>query len=376
MPKNRKGDTPKGKMPVPVQLPSGNWRCRVSYTDEDGVTHKESFTEKTFMLSQAKALAWKAGIIKELELKKDLTLDQAITEYIESLTSRKASPATIRDYESRRKNSYPMIINKRLSRLSLLDVQRQLDARARTVSPKSVKNDYALLSAILTLYREDLNLKKIKLPERDDVEMVIPDDDQVRILMEAAKPDKDLYCAVLLAATAGLRRSEICALTWSDLDTETGALNISKALVKNEFNDWILKGPKKKSSERVISIEPEVIAELQKNRTGFKSIVNLNPDQVTNRFCHLRDALGMDEIRFHNLRHYKASVMLCLGIPLEVARRILGHRTDNMIKRVYGHLVSGAKTEVQERIQNHTVALLNGEKIVYLPQALPRAVEK
>lgn len=371
----KKIDIPKGKMPTPELLPSGKWRCRVSYTDEDGIQHKASYVEKTYVEAQAKALAWKTGIIKELELRKDLTLDQAITEYIGSLAARKASPATIRDYESRRKNSYPLILNKRLSRLTLLDIQRQLDARAREVSPKSVKNDYAMLSAILTLYREDLNLKKIKLPERDDAEMIIPDDDQVRVLMDAAKPDKDLYCAVLLAATAGLRRSEICALTWSDINVETGAVKIEKALVKNEYNDWILKGPKKKSSERVITLEPEVVAELQKNRTGFKSIVNLNPDQVTNRFCRLRDALGMDDIRFHNLRHYKASVMLCLGIPLEVARRILGHRTDNMIKRVYGHLVSGVKSEAQERIHSHTVALLNGSKITYLPQALPQAGE-
>ena len=372
----KKENAPSGKMPTPTQLPSGNWRCRVSFTDEDGIQHKASFTEKTFLLAQSKALAWKTGIIKEIEQKKDLTLDKAITEYIEALSARKSSPATIRDYESRRKNSYSLILNKRISRITLLDVQRQLDIRARDVSPKSVKNDFALLSAVLTLYREDLNLKKIKLPERDDTEMVIPDDDQVRLLMESAKPDKDLYCAVLLAATVGLRRSEICALTWADIDTEAGTVNISKALVKNEFNDWILKGPKKKSSERIISIEPEVIAELQKNRSGFKSIVNLNPDQVTNRFCHLRDALGMDEIRFHNLRHYKASVLLCLGIPLEVARRILGHKTDNMIKRVYGHLVSGAKTEAEERIANHTTALLNGQKIVYLPHTLPRASEK
>lgn len=370
---SKKENMPSGKRPNAKQLPSGSWRCRVSYTDEDGVVHKESFTASTATMAEAKALAWKTGIIKEIAARKDITLDQAIKEYLESLESRKASPATIRDYESRRKNSFPLIINKKVSRLTILDIQKQIDARAKVVSPKSVENDFALLSPVLTLYRGDLKLNKIKLPEIDDQEMVIPDDDQVRKLMDTSKRDKDLYCAVLLAATTGLRRSEICALEWKDIDADACTLNIDKAMVRDKYNEWIIKKPKKKSSKRVIGIEPEVIEELQKNRSGFRNIVNINPDQVTNRFCHMRDKLELHEIRFHNLRHYKASVLLCLGIPLEVARRILGHRTDNMIKRVYGHLVSGVKTEVEERISGHTVALLKGEKISYLPQQMPQS---
>ena len=233
----KKGDIPKGKAPTATQLPSGNWRCRASYTDEDGKIHKGSFTESKPEIAIAKAIAWKAGILKEIERQKDVTLDQAITEYLESLEASKASPSTIRDYESRRKNSFPLIINKKVSKLTLLDIQRQMDARAKVVAPKTVHNDFALLSPILGMRREDLNLKRIRLPEIDNEEMAIPTYDEAIALMDAAKRRKGLYCAVLLAITLGLRRSEICALEWKDIDVVSDIRHVRVATSK-DFENW------------------------------------------------------------------------------------------------------------------------------------------
>lgn len=374
---SKKENMPSGKRPTAKQLPSGNWRCRASYTDDDGVMHKESFTEKTAATAEAKALAWKAGIIKECEAKKNITLETAIDEYIETCRASKRSVTTISGYLSIKRNSFPNIIHKQVKKLTIRDIQKQIDERSKKVKPKTVRNDFGLLESVLSFQRPDLDLSTIRLPEVDDEEMIIPDDDEARLLMDRAKPDKDLYCAVLIAVVTGLRRSEICALEWKDIDMEANTLSVTKALVKDtENHTWILKGPKKKSSKRVVRIEQEVIDELIKNRTDFRKIVNITPDQVTARFIKMRDELQMHEIRFHNLRHYKASVLLCLGYTPEFARRRLGHKTDNMVKRVYGHLVSGAKSEADKREAEHTAALLKGEKITYLPQLLPQAQEK
>ena len=373
-----KMDKPReGKNPTAIQLPSGNWRCRASYTDEEGVQHKISYTESSKAMAEAKAIAWKAGIIKECAERKNITLETAIDEYINTCRATNRSPATIGGYLSIKRNAYPNIIHKQVRRITLRDIQRQIDERAKVVNPKTIRNDYGLLSSVLSFHRPDLNLKTIRLPERDDEETVIPDDDEARRLIEAAKSDKDLYCAVLLAITTGLRRSEICALEWKDIDAEAGTLSVTKALVLDrESHVWVLKGPKKKSSKRVIRIEQEVIDELTKNRTGFMNIVNINPNMVSNRFTDLRDSLGLKQIHFHTLRHYKASVLLCLGYTPEFARRRLGHATDNMVKRVYGHLNSGAKSEADRLESEHTIALLKGEKITYLPRALSRVEEK
>ena len=365
-----------GKNPTAAQLPSGNWRCRASYTDEDGVQHKNSFTEPTQALAEAKAIAWKAGIIKECAAKKNMTLGTAIDEYIETCRATKRSVTTIGGYMSIRRNGFPDIIHKHVRRLTLRDIQKQADARSQLVKPKTIHNDFGLLTSVLGFYRPDLDLSMLRLPEIDDEEMVIPDDDEARTLMEAAKPDKDMYCAVLLAITTGLRRSEICALEWKDIDAEACTLSVTKALVLDrESHTYVIKGPKKKSSKRVVRIEKEVVEELIKNRTGFMRIVNINPDVLSTRFVRMRDKIGMEQIRFHNLRHYKASVLLCLGYTPEFARRRLGHATDNMVKRVYGHLISGAKSEADKLESEHTIALLKGEKISYLSRTLSRAEE-
>lgn len=358
MPKIKKGDTYSGRTPTAVQLPSGNWRCRVQFTDADGEVHKNAFTESRPEIAEAKAIAWKAGILKEVEKKKDVTLDQAITEYLESLEASKASPSTIRDYEGRRKNSFPLIINKRLSKLTLLDIQRQLDARSQIVAPKTVHNDFALLSPILGMRREDLNLKRIRLPEIDNEEMEIPTYEEAIAVMDAAKRRKGLYCAVLLAITLGLRRSEICALEWKDIDASTGFVTIDKAMVMNKYNDWIIKKPKKKASRRKLYLEPEVIEELQRYRVDFTRVTDMNPNQVTNEFCRIRDKLGLEEIHLHSLRHYKAAIVLSLVKSTDTARRILGHRTEHMVKRVYGHITPEAKKTYNEQLSEFNVALL------------------
>lgn len=365
----KKGDNTSTRLPTPVKLPSGNWRCRTSYVDEDGKKHTASFTESTFILAQTKALAWRTGIIKQIEQKKDMTVDQAITEYIESLEARRASPSTIRDYIGRQKKAFPLIANKRVSRITLLDIQRQIDARSKEVAPKTVHNDFALLSPALRLRREDLNMEKIRLPEIDNDEMEIPSYDEAMDFLELTKKRDGLYCAALLACALGLRRSEICALEWKDIDTRTGIVTIDKAMVLDRHGDWVIKQPKKKSSRRKLFIEREIIEELQRHRTDFVRVTDMNPNQVTNEVRRVFDSLGMREYHLHTLRHYKASVVLSLGFGTDTARRILGHKTENMVKRVYGHLTPEAKVVAKDRISEHNLALLTRRKIDYLPQA-------
>ena len=357
------------------QLPSGNWRVRPTYTDEDGVTHTISITEKTEKLANAKALAWQSGLIRDLASRKNLVLETAIEEYIETCRRIGLSPATITAYGVCKRNAYPLLLRKQVSRITLRDIQRQIDERSMVVSPKTIANEVNLLSEVLKQHRRDLDFSILKRPRRTASEMIIPDDDQARLLINTAKRDPALYCAVLIACVTGMRRGEICALEWKDLNAAKRTITVNKTLVKDEHGTYQLKPPKTQSGVRTIVVEASVFDELNANRANFRRVVPLTPDQVTSRFIKMRDELGLEDIRFHNLRHYHASVLLCLGVPLTVAKKMLGHKTENMIQQVYGHLVSGAKSEIEERVSGHTSALLKGEKITYLPHALPRAEE-
>lgn len=67
-------------------------------------------------------------------------------------------------------------------------------------------------------------------------------------------------------------------------------------------------------------------------------VINLTPNVITYRYCRLRDKLHIPG-RFHDLRHYHASVMVALGIPETYAMRDMGHSTPGLYKRVYSHMM-------------------------------------
>ena len=79
-------------------------------------------------------------------------------------------------------------------------------------------------------------------------------------------------------------------------------------------------------------------------RTG-ECILTVNPDALTNRFCKLRTKCGF-KFRFHDLRHYNASVMLAKNVPDKYAMKQLGHATTNMLQNVYQHLIKDKEAEV------------------------------
>lgn len=354
------------------KLPSGNYRCRARYTDADGVQHSASFTDASAKVAEAQAAMWKAGMIERDNDRKDMTLGDAIDAYIQTLEASGRSPATIREYISRRKSSFGLIKNKRLSKLTVNDIQRQVNDRMDSVSPKTVYNDLAVLSATLNLYKPELNLKKLKLPEVDKKETIIPTEKELASILNKAESDSALYCAILLSAFTALRRSEICALEWKDLDVENKRLSVTKAMVLDKNNCWVIKKPKKKSSTRFISIEPVVIEELLKHRSDFRRIVDAAPNEVTERCRKICDSLNLPQIHLHTLRHYKASFLLCMGLTATTVGKYLGHSTDHMVQNVYGHLTRGFVSEVEQKASSHAESVLNGKKLIFLPQELPQ----
>lgn len=101
-----------------------------------------------------------------------------------------------------------------------MDVQRAINAYARNHTPKSVRNVFGLIHKVLSIVRPNLDLRQIILPKQkkaanEDAGIVIPDDDMIAQLLDYTEAkDPELYKAILLAATTGLRRSELCALRW------------------------------------------------------------------------------------------------------------------------------------------------------------------
>lgn len=77
-----------------------------------------------------------------------------------------------------------------------------------------------------------------------------------------------------------------------------------------------------------------------------------HPEHITSAFLKKMKRIGCDGIRFHDLRHYYASVMLSLGIPDKYAMERMGHSTPNMLKTVYQHLMEEKKNEVSDVVND------------------------
>ncbi len=146
------------------------------------------------------------------------------------------SPTTIRSLRSSRRHGFPTLIRMRMSQLTLPIIQREVTARAKTVSPKTIRNNLDLLRPVLAQYRKDIDLDDLKLPKKQRTEIIIPTNDEIQKLLAYVKErNPEMMIPVLLGALLSLRRSEICGLTRADFSTSSAGeyhVHIHAALVR------------------------------------------------------------------------------------------------------------------------------------------------
>lgn len=335
----------------PVQLPSGNWRCvALMGRDANGKQIRKSFTDPS------KRAAWRLACEHEaLYQDKIITEDSQLTvgDAIDKLIQLKEpvlSPSTVMSYKAIRRTGLQGIISLRLCDLTSAIVQQEISREAMTKSPKTVRNAYGLLSAVLKQFHPALRLQ-VTLPQKKKEEICIPSLNDINALIAAAdeRGDDDLALAIMFGSQLGLRRSEICALTFADV--KDGSVIISKAVVRGADMVYRTKQPKSAAGYRTLPLTTQLAARLSR-RSGAPSdfVVPLRPDLITRHFEKLQQALNMTPFRFHDLRHYNASVMISLGVPTLYITRRLGHSSDDMVKRVYGHLIHDKQDDVNRQM--------------------------
>ena len=336
-------------MPKAKKLPSGNWRALAFYMD--GKTkRRKSFTAPTKKEAEIAAAMF---VMEHLSSKSagTMTLGQAMDAYIE-LKKAVLSPSTIRGYQNIVNSRFTGCQDKRLSDITNDDLQREINIDARKVKYKTLKNGVGFLSAVMKQYRPDFRLDVV-LPQRDKVEANIPTDADVTVLLNFAyDTDTEVYKAIILAAYAGLRRGEIVALKWSDIDFDNKVIKINKAMALDENNNWTLKKPKSYSGYRDVPLL-KVAADALLPFKDDGNVIQISGNRLTDHYVSLAKKLDMTHFTFHNLRHYYASVMLALGIPDKYAMELMGHSTTHMLKTVYQHTIDSKKKESVELLDNY-----------------------
>ncbi|MCQ2400671.1 MAG: site-specific integrase [Lachnospiraceae bacterium] len=229
-------------MPNARVLPSGNYRCRSTWTDRDGIRHTKSFTAKT--KKEAERLAADYEFTMTASASRISFLDAA-TAYIES-RSNTLSPTTINEYRNMLRRGFPFQ-DKNIHEITEIDIQRFVNDYAATHSPKTVKNTHGFVVSVIHSVRPDFFIKT-RLPQKKTYEANIPEDDDIKKILAVSDPE--LKKAIYLAALGPMRRSEVCGASYEDL--KRGTLHVHTVMVKNG-TEWILKDvPKTTASDRYI----------------------------------------------------------------------------------------------------------------------------
>lgn len=326
------------------ELPSGNIRIQVyDYTDVDGKKHYKSFTAPTRQEAKFLASQWKAGKADKKPAR--ITLYEAVSRYIDAKQG-VLSPSTIRGYMRMQESRMKDIGRIWLDELNSTDIQIWISNLSKELSPKYVRNLYGLLSAAIEMFSPDLVLK-VTLPEKKRPELYCPSDDDVKKLLNQVK-DSDLEIAILLAAFGPMRRGEICALESTDISGNK--VSVTKSMVMGPDLEFHIKQPKTYGGYRVIEY-PEFVIEKMRGRTG--RIIKRTPNAITCAFQKAIETSGLPHFRFHDLRHYAASIMHAIGVPDQYILERGGWASDNIMKSVYRNTIDIETVKQTKKINEH-----------------------
>jgi integrase len=338
-------------MPTARKLPSGSWRCRVySHTDESGKKIWKSFTcsdpsPKGKRICEEEAAAWAKD--KEQRKVNNKTFGQCADEYI-NIRRNTLSPRTIEDYEGMKKRYLTDLSEKSIEAVTQKDVQRVIDTWSAKLSPKTVGNIHCFISAVLRQERPALALTT-SLPQRTKPNLTIPSDQDVKRLLEAVR-GTTLELPVMLAAFGPMREGEICALRADNIDGTV--VHVCENMVKKVTNgktDWIIRHPKSTDGDRFIDY-PQFVANMWKGKNG--RLVDMNPNTLCKQFKAKLDSLGMS-FRFHDLRHYSASIQHALGVPDAYIMQRGGWSSDRILKAVYRHAMDDQAKKMNDKVNGY-----------------------
>ena len=226
----------------------------------------------------------------------------------------------------------------------------EITVRHTRRSPASVVRYMAALSHAFTIavkewgWLEDSPMRKVTKPKESRGRVRFLADDERPRLLKACKESRNpyLYPVVVLALSTGMRYSEITGLTWDDVDLHRG-----RAILHETKN----------GERRAVALTGhalELLKELSKVRRIDSNLLFPAKENRLKKPMDLRapwkaavKKAGVDDFRFHDLRHSAASYLAMNGASLAEIAEVLGHKTLQMVKR-YAHLSEGHTARVVE----------------------------
>lgn len=214
---------------------------------------------------------------------------------------------------------------------------------------------------------------KVDLPKIEEYTPNFYTSDEVKILLNEVIGTK-LEIPVMIDCFYGFRRSEVVGLKWSAIDFEKDTITINHTITQSNGKLVIRDKTKTKSSKRTLPLEPIVksfLLELKEKQEKNKELCGdsynqeyleyicvdncgnlIKPDYVTETFLKLLKKKNLKQIRFHDLRHTCASILLKNGANMKEIQAWLGHSNYNTTANLYAHLDTSSVCNTGKVITN------------------------
>jgi integrase len=262
----------------------------------------------------------------------------------------------------------PAFGTRELRAMSRRDVQAWVSRQ--TASPQTVKHwvdclRAAMGKAVLWGLIEANPASRIDMPriEKHQVRAMRPEDAKAVI---AATSGAWFAAMVVVSLYTGIRQGELLGLRWQDVDLKAGTLTVHGSLSRIPGGDgmrYVLTPPKSERSVRTVPLLPaaaDALREVQRKQMAgegtWKGLVFAAHDrphdgpQLTHDFQDALKAAGMPDMRWHDLRHGTASLLIAQGVSLAVVSSILGHSGIAITVDTYGHLTEDTKRDAIGRL--------------------------
>lgn len=311
------------------------------------------------------------------------TVEDFFEHWLDMTVSHEVKPRTLFDYRLVLKRYvYPEIGQMRLQKLTAQQIQALYHKRlqgglgSRTIQLAHAVVRRGLQQAVQWQLIPRNPADAVRRPRVERREPQTLERDQVIWFIRAASDDR-LHALYTLAVTAGLRLGELLGLRWSDINMDAGTLTVAQTLghlgTKHFFGT-----PKSKASRRTIDLPGLALAALRRWRREqaeerlligaaweypdlvFTTTVGspLNPSNVRSRsFLAVLERAGCPKIRFHDLRHTAATLMLSQGVQARVLQDVLGHADIRMTLGTYAHVLREQKKEAARKVDAFLAAV-------------------
>ncbi len=315
-----------------------------------------------------------------------VTLDEYLTEWVAALPLTGLEPTTVNWYRSAvKKHIIPALGTVRLDSLSSTRIDAFLGVKAESgrldekggLGPVSIRRLRTTLSKALSdAVRKGLiaenpmgRVDPLRVP-RSDVTATVWSPETISAFLTSTKKDR-LYPLWRLAAMTGLRREELAALQWPDIDLKSGVVSVRRARV-DIGGEIIVKGPKSAASRRSIDLDNETLLALQKwRKKQVKERLTAGPgwepgewvftdqlgrpwrpDGITYRFTKAAKTAGLPPTHIKGLRHAHATALLATGAHPKVVQERLGHASIKVTMDIYSSVLPGIQRDAIDRLAN------------------------